>query len=116
AVPARRQALLREMVALDRLQGNLAEAGASLQALVSLEEAPKAKAELELELGELYLKLPGSESKARPTFEQALAHDPGLAAAARYLLGMARPDEAADLLVALADQVREAYGAEALME
>src|SRR5204862_1815860 len=103
-------------VALDRLQGNLAEAGATLQALVSLEEEPKAKAALELELGELSLKLPDSEAKARAAFEQALAHDPGLAAAARQLLAMPRPDEAPDRLVALAAQVREAYGDEALME
>jgi tetratricopeptide (TPR) repeat protein len=116
AVPARRKVLLGEKVALDRLQGNLADAATTLQALVPLEEDPKARAALELELGELLLRVPDSEAKARAAFEQALARDPGLAAAARQLLSMARTDEAPDRLVSLAAQVREAYGDEALME
>jgi len=116
AVPARRKELLREKVSLDRLQGNLAEAVVSLQGLISEEEALPARAALELEMGELYLKTPSAEAKARPAFEQALAHDATLSAAARNLLALARPDEAPQTLVALADQVREAYGDEALME
>src|SRR6185295_15759162 len=78
AVPARRKDLLGEKVALDRLQGNLADAAVTLQALVPLEEDSKARAALELGLGELFLRLPDAEAKARAAFEQALARDPGL--------------------------------------
>lgn len=85
AWPERRQALLRERLALERHSGAEAAAADTLVLLAEAEREASSRAALYVERAELLLGL-GEPEQARTAFEQALREDAGSQAALKRLL------------------------------
>lgn len=111
AVPARREAMLRELADLRRGAGRLGEAAAALHELAQLEEDPRARAALHVERGELLLQV-GDAAAAQGAFERALVDDANQTAAVHALVPLYQAG-AADRFVAMVERLTALAGEEA---
>ena len=113
-VPAQQQALWRELFERARATQNAPRALDWLQRLVRVTEDPRARAALNLELGELHVHALPDETHAREAFERVLTDDPSSVPAVRHLVSLYRNARDPMRYVAMVERLGRLAGAEAV--
>jgi tetratricopeptide (TPR) repeat protein len=106
----RRPALLRELFELHRDGGRPEAAARALQALLPLENNLPARAVLQVELGELFLRGLGLPAEARAAFEVALASDPSQVAAVQHLVALLATQDEPERFVVMVERLGRLLG------